>query len=85
MIFKVGQQFDVKDFEKKFPNLRLIAKFAQGSTEISLHHLGELNVYLEKGPYARWDAVCYEVCEVKDHQGEQDWIENLTKTMTRII
>jgi hypothetical protein len=50
---------DAEKFEKDNKNLELIHSDEVGSWAVSLYYNKDDGHYYMKGPFARWDAICY--------------------------
>jgi hypothetical protein len=69
---------DVAEFESSHQSLKLIRTIGNGPWKIELYLDTISDHYYAKGPFARWDAVCYVFLDKVRSQEDVDlWITQL--------
>lgn len=76
-VLKPKYVISVEEVERRFPNRRFIVGFGWDEYRNELYSLDDVGVFLEKGAFGRWDAVCYRVCDFKDQVGVDAWIKEV--------
>lgn len=70
--------FDVEHFESSHKSLKLIWTIGNGSWKIELYLDAITGHYYAKGPFVRWDAVCYVFLDKVRSQEDVDlWITQM--------
>ena len=69
---------DVTQFESTHMNVTLVKTIGSGPGKIELFEDGDTGDYFAKGPFARWDAICYVHLEkVKSKEDVAVWIKQM--------
>ena len=78
----MSKHLDVTDFESTHPNLDLLKTLGTGDWKIELYYDRDSNEYFSKGPFARWDAICYVKLEkVKSKEDAEQWVKQMRANM----
>ncbi len=72
MEFNKKELYSEEELKIKMPKLYFVKKDKEdsGSWTLELHYDPDSGLYLEKGPYGRWDAMCFWILEIEK---EEDW------------
>jgi hypothetical protein len=69
---------DVTKFESENINLELIEKWGEGESEISVFVNKDDGHYYCKGPFARYESICYiDLHSISSPEALQDWIQQM--------
>lgn len=71
---------DKVEFESLNKNLKLIFSEGNKNWDIQLFLNEDNGKYFTKGPYGRWDSICYVELGLKTDEEIQEWIKNIKST-----
>ena len=78
----MSKHIDVDQFEAQHPNIQLIESLGEGEWKIELYLDQDTVNYYAKGPFARWDAICYVyLSKLKSSEDVPGWLEQMKKNM----
>lgn len=78
----MSKHLDVTEFESNHPNIDLLETLGTGDWRIELYLDKDSNEYFSKGPFGRWDAICYvKLDKVKSKEGAKNWVEEMKANM----
>lgn len=74
----MNEHLDVKIFESNNTNIQLISTIGSGEWKVELYLNKDDDRYYAKGPFARWDSICYVLLEkITTAQEAEEWIEKM--------
>ena len=68
------QTIDAKAFEARSKNIRMIRSFGEKPWQIEIYFNEDDGSHYAKGPFGRWDAVCYIKLPSNDQKDIEEWI-----------
>lgn len=70
---------DAKSFEAANKKIQLIQTVGDGPWQIEVYYNSDDGYHYAKGPFARWDAICYVKLPFTDKEKIDDWIKKMTE------
>ena len=70
--------FDVQSFESKHRNLILVTTIGEGPWKIELFLNPDDGFHYAKGPFSRWDSICYVKLSFQDQNHRDAWIKKMS-------
>lgn len=79
------KEYYEEDIENSHGPLKLIALIGNVCDEraLSLFYSSKSNIFLEKGPFARWDMICFRVSRVENFEDVKVWLTHNTEDWAR--
>ena len=78
----MSEHLDVAKFEASHPNIDLISTIGSGEWRIELYLNRDNKRYYAKGPFARWDGICYVLLDkVLTDEDASKWVQQMNAQM----